>query len=79
MPRYHFDLVDHNTVEDNGGQVLSGDTAATGVADELLRANIIGYVPNCVTRDISSSSRIKKAARFTAQRFDRPAGVNPPR
>jgi hypothetical protein len=35
MPRYHFDLVDHTTVEDKGGQVLSDEVAAADVADEL--------------------------------------------
>jgi hypothetical protein len=37
MPRYHFDLVDHVTVEDNGGQVLADDISAADVADELAR------------------------------------------
>jgi hypothetical protein len=35
MPRYHFDLVDHQTVEDHGGQVLADDTVAEDVGDEL--------------------------------------------
>jgi hypothetical protein len=35
MPRYHFDLVDHKTVEDNGGQILADDVTASDVADEL--------------------------------------------
>jgi hypothetical protein len=35
MPRYHFDLVDHTTVEDKGGQILADDIFASGVADEL--------------------------------------------
>jgi hypothetical protein len=35
MPRYHFDLVDHMTVEDKGGQVLSDDVTASDVADRL--------------------------------------------
>jgi hypothetical protein len=35
MPRYHFDLVDHHTVEDHGGQILADDTTASDVADEL--------------------------------------------
>jgi hypothetical protein len=35
MPRYHFDLVDHNTVEDKGGQVLADDVMASDVADRL--------------------------------------------
>jgi hypothetical protein len=37
MPRYHFDLVDHHTVEDHGGQVLADDIVASDVADELAR------------------------------------------
>jgi hypothetical protein len=37
MPRYHFDLVDHRTVEDHGGQILADDIAASDVADELAR------------------------------------------
>ena len=37
MPRYHFDLVDHRTVEDEGGQVLADDVVASDVADELAR------------------------------------------
>jgi hypothetical protein len=37
MPRYHFDLVDHKTVEDHGGQVLDDDITAADVADELAR------------------------------------------
>jgi hypothetical protein len=37
MPRYHFDLVDHTTVEDKGGQVLADDMVASDVADELAR------------------------------------------
>jgi hypothetical protein len=35
MPRYHFDLVDHTTVEDQGGQMLTDDVVACDVADEL--------------------------------------------
>lgn len=35
MPRYHFDLVDHTTVEDAGGQVLADDIMAADVADRL--------------------------------------------
>jgi hypothetical protein len=35
MPRYHFDLVDHHTVEDHGGQVLEDDIKASDVADAL--------------------------------------------
>ncbi len=35
MPRYHFDLVEHHTVEDHGGQILADDTIAEDVADEL--------------------------------------------
>ena len=35
MPRYHFDLVDHTTVEDKGGQVLTDDVMASDVADRL--------------------------------------------
>jgi hypothetical protein len=35
MPRYHFDLVDHNTVEDKGGQALADDVMASDVADRL--------------------------------------------
>ena len=35
MPRYHFDLVDHHTVEDHGGQILADDTVTEDVADEL--------------------------------------------
>jgi hypothetical protein len=37
MPRYHFDLVDHTTVEDHGGQILTDDLTAADVADELAR------------------------------------------
>ena len=37
MPRYHFDLVDHKTIEDEGGQVLADDIVASDVADELAR------------------------------------------
>jgi hypothetical protein len=37
MPQYYFDLVDHVTIEDNGGQILTDDTAAERVADELAR------------------------------------------
>jgi hypothetical protein len=37
MPRYHFDLVDHHTIEDHGGQILTSDIAASDVADELAR------------------------------------------
>jgi hypothetical protein len=37
MPRYHFDLVDHTTVEDHGGQILADDITAAAVADELAR------------------------------------------
>ena len=37
MPRYHFDLVDHKTVEDHGGQILADDVTAADVADELAR------------------------------------------
>jgi hypothetical protein len=35
MPRYRFDLVDHPTVEDKGGQILADDIIAAGVADQL--------------------------------------------
>jgi hypothetical protein len=35
MPRYHFDLVDHVTVEDHGGQILDDDVTASDVADIL--------------------------------------------
>jgi hypothetical protein len=35
MPRYHFDLVDHRTVEDKGGQILADDVTACDVADRL--------------------------------------------
>ena len=37
MPRYYFDLIDHVTVEDRGGQILVDDGAAAHVADELAR------------------------------------------
>jgi hypothetical protein len=35
MPRYHFDLIDQQTVEDHGGQLLEDDIKASDVADEL--------------------------------------------
>jgi hypothetical protein len=35
MPRYHFDLVDHKTVEDMGGQILPDDVTACDVGDRL--------------------------------------------
>jgi hypothetical protein len=35
MPRYHFDLVDHTTVSDQGGQLLTDDDLAIQVADRL--------------------------------------------
>jgi hypothetical protein len=35
MPRYHFDLIDHKTVEDEGGQILADDVMAGDVADRL--------------------------------------------
>jgi hypothetical protein len=35
MPRYHFDLVDHRTVEDQGGRILVDDITACDVADRL--------------------------------------------
>jgi Bacteriophage Lambda NinG protein len=35
MPRYHFDLVDHVTVEDHGGQLFTDDGAAARAADDL--------------------------------------------
>jgi hypothetical protein len=35
MQRYHFDLVDHTTVEDKGGQIFADDIVAADVADEL--------------------------------------------
>ena len=35
MQRYHFDLVDHTTIEDKGGQMLADDMVACDVADEL--------------------------------------------
>ena len=35
MPRYHFDLVDHKTVEDKGGHVLADEVIASDVADGL--------------------------------------------
>ena len=35
MPRYHFDLVDHTTVEDKGGQILADDVTASDVAEKL--------------------------------------------
>jgi hypothetical protein len=37
MPHYHFDLVDHTTVEDKGGQILADESVAADVADELAR------------------------------------------
>jgi hypothetical protein len=37
MPRYHFDLIDHTTVEDKGEQFLADDATASDVADELAR------------------------------------------
>jgi len=37
MPRYHFDLVDHITVEDHGGHILADDITAAAVAEELAR------------------------------------------
>jgi hypothetical protein len=35
MLRYHFDLVDHATVEDQGGQLLDDNVTASDVADVL--------------------------------------------
>jgi hypothetical protein len=35
MPHYNFDLVDHITVQDEGGQDLADDIAASDIADEL--------------------------------------------
>jgi len=35
VPRYHFDLIDHKTVEDAGGQFLADDITACDVADRL--------------------------------------------
>jgi hypothetical protein len=35
MPRYHFALVDHHTVEDKVGQVLTNDVMASDVSDRL--------------------------------------------
>jgi hypothetical protein len=35
MLRYHFDLVDRKTTEDNGGQILADDVTACDVADRL--------------------------------------------
>ncbi len=37
MPKYHFDLVDHCTAEDHGGQALADDITASDVADEPAR------------------------------------------
>jgi hypothetical protein len=37
MPKYHFDLVDHVTVQDKGGQELIDDITASYVADELAK------------------------------------------
>jgi hypothetical protein len=38
MPRYHFDLVDHIVVEDQGGQLLADDVIASNVADRLAQS-----------------------------------------
>lgn len=35
MPRYHFDLIGHKTVEDKGGQFLANDITACHEADRL--------------------------------------------
>jgi hypothetical protein len=37
VPRYHFDLVDSRTVNDEGGTELPDDMQAMDVADELAR------------------------------------------
>jgi hypothetical protein len=35
VPRYHFGLADHHTVEDQGGRVLADDIVASNAADDL--------------------------------------------
>jgi hypothetical protein len=35
VPRYHFDLIDHKTAKDAGGQFLADDITACDVADRL--------------------------------------------
>jgi hypothetical protein len=50
MPRYQFDLVDHHTVEDHGGQLLADDTIAEDVADELA-GRIYESGRNCMAKD----------------------------
>jgi hypothetical protein len=37
MPRFHFHLTDHKTIEDKGGQILVDEVAAIDVANELAR------------------------------------------
>ena len=37
MPRYHFDLVDSETVTDEGGAELPDDMQALDVAEEIAR------------------------------------------
>ncbi|MBH5399817.1 hypothetical protein HZZ13_18790 [Bradyrhizobium sp. CNPSo 4010] len=37
MPRYHFDLVDSETVADEGGADLRDDIKALDVAEEIAR------------------------------------------
>ncbi|MCA1424348.1 MULTISPECIES: hypothetical protein [Bradyrhizobium] len=37
MPRYHFDLVDSETVADEGGADLPDDIKALDVAEEIAR------------------------------------------
>jgi hypothetical protein len=54
MPRYRFDLVDHNTVEDKGGRVPTDDLMAFRCSSQA-RRRITRFVPNCAERVIASS------------------------
>jgi hypothetical protein len=54
MPRYHFDLVDHTTVEDKRGQVLADDVMASDVAGRLAE-DLYQVRPELRGRDSASS------------------------
>jgi hypothetical protein len=68
MPRYHFDLVDHVTVEDHGGQLFTDDRAATLAADDLAQ-QIFEVRPELRVRDILFSSGMPGGLKSIARPF----------
>ena len=67
MRRYHFDLIDTNSVTDAGGSLLENDDQARKVAHDLIkdvrhtRPELMGHGYEVVVRDDAGEEILRKS------------------